>query len=267
MLDLSERTGFHLVLDTDTGVIASDEGFTYQRATRTVGDLKAVLRSPTALPPETPAYDVYYPQSEPDWAQTLLAPRHLTFSPVVLPPLAIGGEFVKTAGHYHPPMPGSRYSYPEVYSGVYGRLLLYLQKRDPANSDTPLDCALIELSPGVSVMIPPDYAHVLINPTADVGVMVGLYCTDFKPDYREVTEHRGLAYYLVEGNGGYRVEPNDCYRNPPPLKRPVNLTGTVFEPPHGEASLLWQSFARQPDTYGFLYDATDAAAYFSRFET
>jgi glucose-6-phosphate isomerase, archaeal len=266
MLELSERIGFHLMLDTDTSVLASDDGFRYRRATRTVADLAAVLRYPNALPDSTKLYDVFYPETQPEWALEVLSPRHLTFSPVVLPPLTIGGEFVKTAGHYHPAMLGTRYSYPEVYSGVYGRLLLFLQKRDRTAPDTPADCALVELTPGVSVTVPPDYAHVLINPTSETAVMAGLYCTDFKPEYDDVVRHHGLAYYIMQGAGDIVVEVNPHYENAPRLARPSDLTGSAFEPPDDSSVPLWQSFVNQPDRYTFLQDASAAATYFDRFE-
>ncbi|MCC6803322.1 MAG: hypothetical protein IT319_10580 [Anaerolineae bacterium] len=265
MFDLSKGIGFHLVLNTDSGDLSSDDGFMYRRATRTVGDLAAVLRFPNALPAESAAYDVYYPGSEPPSARELLAPRHLTFSPVALPPLTIGGEYVKTAGHYHPAMPGSPYSYPEVYSGVHGRLLLFLQKRSVTHPETPEDCALVELTPGVSVTVPPEYAHVLINPSHETGVMAGLYCTDFKPEYDQVTTYRGLAYYVMDGAGDIQIDVNPCYVDAPSLRRLSDLSGTVFEPPDDPAIPLWESFVRQPDRYSFLFDA--AAAYFAGLES
>jgi len=104
----------------------------------------------------------------------------------------------------------------------------------------------------VSVMIPPDYAHVLINPTEEVALMAGLYCAAFKPDYAEVIARRGLAYYLLQGDGGVVVEPNPRYRNAPPLQRPTSLLGTIFEPPDASDTPLWRSFMDDPERYAFL---------------
>ena len=116
------------------------------------------------------------------------------------------------------PVPGTPYGYPEVYTQLYGHLLLFLQKRNRANPDTPLDCVLIDMTPGVTVTVPPDYAHVLINPTHEIALMAGLYSPDFKPDYTEVYEHRGLAYYILDQNGTIGIEPNPRYTDPPPLQ-------------------------------------------------
>jgi oxalate decarboxylase/phosphoglucose isomerase-like protein (cupin superfamily) len=143
---------------------------------------------------------------------------------------------------------------------------LFLQKRDANHPDTPLDCALIELVPGVSVTIPPDYAHVLINPTADVAVMAGLYCTDFKPDYADVIAHRGLAYYILKGDGDFDVESNPRYTDAPSLQRLTVLNGTVFEPPDDGRVPLWSAFVTNPAKYAFLSQPDAVALHFAPFE-
>jgi glucose-6-phosphate isomerase len=252
LIDVTASAGFDLNLDSATGEVHSDDGFRFRRTVRTAGELKGVLRSPEAVAPDAEMYSMYYLESAPAAARAVLEPLELTYSPVLVPPGKAGVEFVKTSGHYHPPIPGTAVGYPEVYTGLHGLMYLFMQKRDPAAPDTPLDCALIELRPGVSVMIPPDYAHVLINPTDEMALMAGLYCAGFKPDYAEVIERRGLAYYLVQGNGGIVVEPNRHYHNPPPLQHPAELVGTIFEPPDRADIPLWSSFMADPERYAFL---------------
>jgi glucose-6-phosphate isomerase len=205
---------------------------------------------------------MYYPTRAVDEVQRVLDRSHLTYSLVLLPSLSIGGEFVKTQGHYHPAIPGTSYGYPEVYTQLYGRLLLFLQKRSRANPDTPLDCVLVDMTPGVTVTIPPEYAHVLINPTDSLALMAGLYSPDFKPEYTEVYEHRGLAYYILDQNGAVTIEPNPRYTNPPPLKQPATLTGTVFAPPH-PGRPVWEAFITEPESYIFLTQPETMKAYFN----
>jgi glucose-6-phosphate isomerase len=267
MLDLSGVTGFRLLLDPQTYDLHSPDGFVYRKVARTAGEMIPVLRSPGVLPGETALYYVYYVERNPPAADAILRPLHLTYGPVVLPPNVIAGEFVKTSGHYHPVIPGTSYAYPEVYTGLHGRLILLLQKRDANSPDTPLDCALIELTPGVTVTIPPDYAHVLINPTDEVAVMAGLYCTDFKPDYTDVIAHRGLAYYVMQAHDGVRLECNPRYVNPPALRRLAELDGTIFEPPDDPQTPLWTRFVQNPANYAFLSQPDEVGAFFARFET
>lgn len=265
MRDVSEHAGFNLGFDADARSVSSDAGFSFQRVTRYQDEMRPVLRSPEALQPGAPYYEVFYMQEAPGAGRTDLDRLHLTYGPVLLPPGAIAGEFVKTSGHYHPDMPGSTLSYPEIYTGLYGRLLLFLQRRDRNAPDTPLHCAVIELAPGVTVAVPPDYAHVLINPSDEPALMAGLYGTDFKPDYREVVAHQGLAWYLVQGGGDYVAEPNPRYVNAPALERVRNLTGTIFEPPDDQALPVWEAFQRNPDRYAFLSQSRAAADYFARW--
>jgi glucose-6-phosphate isomerase len=260
-LDASAHAGFRLLLDPDTLDVQTDGTLVFRRTSRTVGDLRNVLRSPDPSAPEREMYSMYYPTPGVGAGQPLLDRCQLTYSLVLVPPLTVDGEFAKTQGHYHPPVPGTVYGYPEVYTQLHGRLLLLLQQRDRARPATPRDCALIEMTPGVSVMVPPDYAHVLVNPTGELALMAGLYSPAFRPEYDEIYAQRGLAYYLVDQGGPVAVEANPRYVNPPPLRQPRSLTGTIFESPHpGRA--LWEAFTADPDAYCFLTDAEALKATF-----
>jgi glucose-6-phosphate isomerase len=185
-LDISSFAGFDLRLNTDTLQLETDSDIVFERTTRTAGRLKNVLRSPDIVQPDLALYYMYKMTHAPEHIQTKLDFYHLTFSPVLLPSGRVGREFIKTHGHYHPPIPSSSYSYPEIYTQLYGKLLLFLQRRNPSMPATPEDCELVEMRPGVTVTIPPDYAHVLINASDDLAVMAGLYNVTFGPDYADV---------------------------------------------------------------------------------
>ena len=250
-LDVSAFAGFDLRLNTDTLQLQTENGVEFERTTRTARRLNAVLYSQDVVDPDLALYYMYNIIHAPETIQTKLDFYHLTFSPVLLPSGRVGREFIKTNGHYHPPIPGSSYSYPEIYTQLYGKLLLFLQRRSPSMPATPEDCQLVEMTPGVSVTIPPDYAHVLINVSDDLALMAGLYNITFGPDYTDVDQHRGLAYYILDGNGDIIVEPNPRYLNAPKLQRLVDVSGTIF------ASLnpgvpVWQSFLENPGEYAFL---------------
>jgi len=261
MLNITRTAGFDLHLDLSTFELTSTESFFFSRTTRKARDLRFVLRSWAEDTPNTDIYYIYYLDHAPADAESVLERYALTYSPVALPPQTIHGEFVKTAGHYHPLIPGAKYSYPEVYTQLYGQLYLLLQQRDRNSPDTPLDCVLVEMTPGVTVMIPPEYAHILVNPTTEVALMAGLYNKTFMPDYDEVREHRGLAYYLVN-SGELSIEPNAHYRNVPSLKRLCTLTDSVFAPPDPEVP-LWTGFIRSPNKYAFLSDKHAVETYFN----
>jgi glucose-6-phosphate isomerase len=265
MPDLSQIAGLPLFLDGANEQVFGEGDFQFYRTTRTIAQLKPVLYAPDALPESDGVYHMFFPEKLPDDATEILARYHLTYSPVLLPPRLIGDEYIKTSGHYHPNIPGTAISYPEVYTGLYGHLLLFLQKRDQAIPATPQECVLIALDPGVTVTIPPEYAHVLINPTREPALMAGLFSPDFKPDYTEVHRYQGLAYYLLNHHDEPFIEPNRHYADPPPLLHPDHLDGTIFAPPDDTDIPLWTSFLGDPERYAFLTQPEAAAAFVKQF--
>jgi glucose-6-phosphate isomerase len=250
-LDLSHFAGFSLWFDPQALDIEVDAELTFERGCRTAHEMREVLLAPETLAPETELYYLYHLVQAPARVMQSLGQYDLTYGPVLLPPRRIGREYIKTSGHYHPPLAGTSHGFPEIYTQLHGRLLLFLQKRDPANPERLADCALVEMTPGFVITIPPGYAHVLINATDEPALMAGLYGKAFKPDYQPVRARRGLAYYLVADNGGIAVEPNPRYPDAPPLRRLGDLIGTPFEPPEPEVP-VWQSFVTHPEIYAFL---------------
>jgi glucose-6-phosphate isomerase len=110
-------------------------------------------------------------------------------------------------------------------------------------------------------MIPPGYAHILINPTNEPAVVAGLYSRSFKGSYDPITEMAGAAYFLLD-HGGEQVVSNPRYTDRPPLRRLTNLIGTPFEPPNGNRP-LWSSFLEDPSRYAFLSDPRAARLLFA----
>jgi glucose-6-phosphate isomerase, archaeal len=252
-VDLTGAAGFPLTLDTESGALTGEGAVTFGRIARRLADLKPVLFDPDGVAPGTELYSTY-PLVDAGPATDVLDARDLTYSCVLLPPLKIGREFVKTQGHYHPPMPGSDVQYPEVYTHLWGEPALLLQRRRDGRADRIDDCVLIELRGGDSVTIPPGYAHILINRSRQPALIAGLYSRAFAPLYDPVIRVAGGAYYLID-DAGTPVVPNPRYRDQPPLRRLTNLTGTWFAPPD-PGRVLWTSFLADPARYDFLSDPT-----------
>ncbi len=264
MPDLSQYVGFPLEFDPAVLQIATPADMVFERQSRQGQHLQDVLLSPEAVAPDADVYYLFYPKRLPSEAQAALDSYALTYSLVLLPSLCIGREFVKTAGHYHPPIPGTALPYPEVYTQLYGTLHLLLQKRDPCDPEQIEDCRLVEMTPGFSLTIPPGYAHVLINTTQEPGLMAGLYGRDFKPDYRPVRHKRGLAYYLVADNGAVSIQPNPNYERVPPLQYLTELQATPFDYPDAGRP-LWSSFLDSPHRYAFLTQPSEVLRLFGAY--
>jgi glucose-6-phosphate isomerase len=187
--------------------------------------------------------------------------HNLTFGLVLLPPMRVGMEFVKTHGHYHSSMPGSTIGFPEVYSHYFGDLYLYMQRRSYGSTGSLDDCILHQMKPGHSIMIPPGYAHVLINPSTGPALMGGLYSPNAVHDYGPIREMRGAAYYFVEDSDLEGGIPNLHYEAHPPLRRIEDPSGTRFAPPDTSRP-LWLSFTTDPQRYAFITDPELAKALF-----
>jgi oxalate decarboxylase/phosphoglucose isomerase-like protein (cupin superfamily) len=259
-VDLSAVAGFPLLFDPGALTLVTDGGLRLDRQARRVAQMEAVLLEPRARPQDEPVYWIgrLYDEGCPE---PRLAPLHLAFGYVLVPSLKIGSEYGKTQGHYHPAMPGSRMSYPEVYTHYYGHLYLLLQRRANGQAAQLDDCLLIDMQPGQSYMVPPGYAHILINPSQQPALMAGLYCTDFTADYGPIRSLAGAAYYLVEEAGQERSLPNTHYLRTPNLRRLSDVAGTRFAPPNDDQP-LWQSFWQRPERYRFLTNAEAAGRYY-----
>jgi glucose-6-phosphate isomerase len=250
-IDLSPLAGFPLYFDPYNLLLESSGEFEFRSSSRQVSELKDVLLWPDALPGDHEAYRLYFPLKLPEAAQRSLDRYELTYGPVLLPALKIGQEFIKTHGHYHPLIPGTPHSYPEIYTQLYGNLFLLLQKRITPDTDDLADCVIVEMLPGFSITLPPGYSHVLINASPEPALMAGLYGVRFKPDYTPIKRRQGQAYYLLSSEPGMRIEPNPKYPDAPPLHWLNDLNGTPFEPPD-PGRPVWTAFLEKPEKYEFL---------------
>ncbi|WP_301664617.1 glucose-6-phosphate isomerase family protein [Methanoculleus frigidifontis] len=93
-----------------------------------------------------------------------LAEQNVRFDITVIPPGAVGGEYVKTKGHYHPLTPAG-IGYPELYQVLAGEAHYLLQRKNLR------DVVVVTAKAGEFVLIPPGYGHVTVNPGKENLVM------------------------------------------------------------------------------------------------
>ncbi len=266
MEDLTQYAGFPLHFDPKTLQVQPGESFAFKRTTRHGSDVKDVLCFPDQVGPEEPVYMMDILESAPGSIQAALDRYHLIYSLVLLPPCQIGREFVKTTGHYHPPIPGTILGYPEVYTQLYGKLLLVLQRRAGVSPQKIMDFVVVEMTPGFVITIPPNYAHCLVNPTGEPALMAGLYGKEFKADYGMTRERHGLAYYLLSGqDGSPTLAPNPAYREHPQITWLSSLDGTYFAPDF-PGQPVWSSFVQNPAAFAFLTEARAALEKYPNWE-
>jgi len=249
--DLSSVSGFPLSFDPDSLRVESGGGMVFTTIPRKASELSDVLLDPGAVPDDTVVYSLVQLVRAPAPSMDQMERLGLAFSIVMIPPRRIGREYVKTRGHYHPLVPGTELAYPEVYTHYYGKLLLLLQRRSGDDPSVLDDCVLVELRPGVTLTIPPGYAHVLLNPTDAPAAMAGLYGAHFEQDAGPIRRLRGMAYYVVDRDGSPAVEANPRYPYAPQLRVVSTNLRTPFDPPHPDQP-LWEGFQTHPDDYAFL---------------
>ena len=160
---------------------------------RTLDDMRCVLANPDQSG-NMPLYYMYRDLALTAKDRAYLREQNVRFDITVIPPGTVGGEYVKTKGHYHPLSP-SGIGYPELYQVLAGEALYLLQWGDLG------DIVVATAKVGEFVLIPPGYGHVTINPGKEELVMANLVSAGFTSEYTFYEQMQGGAYYLMEDGG------------------------------------------------------------------
>lgn len=136
----------------------------------------------------------------------------------------VGGEYIKTYGHYHVG------KLDETYWIIQGEGIVLLQTRKTDPSDNPIDEEIesfiaIKVKKGDSVFIPSGTGHLVVNTgktwlvTSDDSPVnfeeVDPVALPGHADYKAVKKMRGFAYYLVEEGGKPTLVKNHNYKTAP----------------------------------------------------
>ncbi|MBI2601322.1 hypothetical protein HYW42_05225 [Candidatus Daviesbacteria bacterium] len=142
----------------------------------------------------------------------------------------IGGEYIKTYGHYHV----GRIS--ETYHIIEGEGVVLLQIRKNDSNGQPIDDEIesfmaIKVKKGDAVFMPAGTAHLVANTGKKWLVTSDDSPVNFEEtdpvslpghaDYEPIKKLRGFAYYLIEENGEPKLTRNINYKKVPD---PVWLT-------------------------------------------
>lgn len=157
----------------------------------------------------------------------------------------VGEEFVKTVGHYHGLIPGSKLSYPEVYEAVTDGIE-YLLQSEP-DEDGAVSVIWVITNAGDKVVMPPNWGHVSMNVGNEPAIEVDLQKRDNpnQSDYSMFKEKNGGALIRTkEGlkeNEKYKIK---SLRIVKPLEKPE--FGFSFDQP------LYTSFVEAPEKFEWL---------------
>lgn len=136
----------------------------------------------------------------------------------------VGGEYIKTYGHYHIG------HLDETYNIAEGEGIVLLQKRLGEESGNPVDDEIeafyaIPVKQGDRVYIPSGLGHLVVN-TGKTWLVTfddsPVNMAEIDPvslpghaDYEAVKKMRGFAYYIIEENGQPTLVKNPTYKSVP----------------------------------------------------
>ena len=207
----------------------------HKREVRKLSEMRSVLRGHVVLDVEGDQ-DMYYMFRE------VFKKDGIRFDITVIPGKEVHGECMKTFGHSHPTAE-DELSFPEVYQVLSGSAVFLLQQ---TNRNRSVNVSMIRAEAGQVILIPPNMAHVTINPAGGTAVLANLVADGFESDYSEFKENRGAAfYYLPDGN----IEQNANYvvKN---IERPKPAD---FNRRYGFAcGDLLSEFEKSPEKFAFL---------------
>jgi glucose-6-phosphate isomerase len=198
----------------------------FQSEVRKASDLKPVLAFPEALKEDFDAYYMFRDSFKTDEEAEIIRNAGLRYDYTVIPPNNIGGESIKTYGHYHPEVVRG-FTYPEVYQVLEGEALFILQK--PSNGKIE-DVIVVEGKKWDTVIIPPNYGHVTINPTESDLITANWVYRNFSSIYEPYTKRRGACYYYINGewvrNRNYDDAPEIRFAKP---KNVLDVKGDMYD--------------------------------------
>jgi glucose-6-phosphate isomerase len=222
---------------------------------RMLFDMKDVIYDRQWLS-DTQNFEVYYMYRELSLSKNdamAMKENHLRYDITIIPPLMLGCEFVKTAGHYHPEAPGTNETFPEIYEVLTGEAQYLLQKRE---GEKITDAVLIEAIEGDKVIIPPGYGHITINASNRVLKMANWVSQDFDSIYAPIKEKGGGAYFMLDRG----IESNPSYDGIPELRflKPSSIKELGIQKSKEMYGLVRDmkklDFLKKPHEYGWVFD-------------
>lgn len=173
-----------------------------------------------------------------------LQKRMLLYGIVAYAAGRLGQEPVRSQGHIHAIAPHSGWSPPELFEIIEGRAIVFAQERA---EDDPGRCVAVTAGPGDKIVVPPRWAHCVINADPDRRMVFGAWCDrQYGFEYTGVRAHHGLAWFPVfDADGTIQWQPNPRYQ---PSQIEVHAARTYPELGISSAAPLYEQFQTDPDS-------------------
>ena len=227
---------------------------------RRLDDIRRSLRDPSCQGPD-PVYSIAMDVGREEHRNELES-RMLLVGVVAYTAGRLGDEPVRSQGHIHAIAPHCGWSTPELFEIWEGRAIIYAQERA---TDDPGRCFAVSASPGDKVVVPPNWAHAVINADPERRMVFGAFCDrQYGFVYDEIRAHGGLAWFpVLDQQKNIRWEPNPKYHS---------SEISVREPrTYSELGLLagvpmYEQFATAPKTLQWVSEPARVEDVWNRFE-
>lgn len=227
---------------------------------RSLDAIRGSLRDPGCQGPD-PVYSIVMDVGrQPDRAE--LERRMLLFGVVAYAAGQLGNEPVRSQGHVHTIAPHCGWSTPEIFEIWQGRAVIYAQQ---SVTDDPGRCIAVAAGPGEQVVVPPGWAHWVMNADPAAPMVFGAWCDrQYGFVYDGVRAHRGLAWFpLLTENRTVQWEPNPHYHASPLIERDAR--------PYPELDLsaatpIYEQYQRNPESVQWVSDPARYATLWPTFE-
>jgi glucose-6-phosphate isomerase len=256
-LDLTEISGLPIAIDQATGQLIDLAGSVVWDGPgqRRFGDLRAVVAVPDAVDAIANAIAYYTYRGVRLQDETGLAANGLRYDVTVTLPGAIGGEHIKTAGHYHALHTGG-VSWAEIYDVLAGEAAFVLQQADgdPSGDPAVTRGVVIVAGPGDRLVIPPDFGHVTVNIGTTPLVVADLVATASNNHYQGYAARQGGAVRIIAVPGeddAFEAEWNPAY---PEVDEGIEVVAAGDLAPFEADTPLYLLGTEQPERVAFLTD-------------
>jgi glucose-6-phosphate isomerase, archaeal len=226
---------------------------------RRLDDIRRSLRDPECQGPD-PVYSIVMDVGRNQDCDELRR-RMLLFGVVTYAAGRLGHEPVRSQGHVHAVAPHCGWSTPEIFEVWEGEAIIYAQERA---SDDPGSCVAILAHPGQKVVVPPRWAHCVINADPETRMTFGAWCDrQYGFLYDEVRARSGLAWFpLLDAERNIHWDPNPKYS-------PSRIA--VREPrPYPELGLsqapMYEQFVADPESVQWVSDPGRLSTLWHSFE-
>jgi len=226
---------------------------------RRLDAIRASLRDPQCDGPD-PVYGIAMDVCHRTDAEDLKR-RYLLFGVVAYAAGRLGEEPVRSQGHIHAPAPHSGWSTPELFEIWEGRAIVYGQEF--AEND-PGKCIAVEAGPGDQVVVPPGWAHCVINADEGSRMVFGALCErQYGFLYDGVRAHGGLAWFPLMRDGRIEWESNPRYK-----KSPLKVRGPRDYPELGlNAKVpIYRQYQQNPEAVQWISEPAQVAALWKTLE-